>query len=224
MTSANFSDQPKASVDDPFHTFYDREEPAYGMQPSAELAAFLRQCKPRGEALDLGAGAGRDSLAMADAGLHVTAVDISRRGLDRVRERASVAGTADKINTVASDVRAFRILPRHYQVIVATTVLDHLPMDDAGSLWQAMVAGLAEGGMLYVEVHTTDDPGSSEGAGAVSDAPVSETADQVINYFPPGRLVEFAVQADRLRILRYEERLEWDYTHGPEHQHGKAAL
>lgn len=224
MTSANSSNPPNASTEDPFYAFYDRDEPAYGMKPSAELAAFLQQCKPQGEALDLGAGAGRDSLAMAKAGLHVTAVDISQRGLDRIAERAAIAGTADKIDTVASDVRVFRIVPAQYQLIVATTVLDHLPMEDAQTLWKAMVAGLADDGALYVEVHTTDDPGSSQGAGALSDAPVSETADQVVNYFAPGRLLEFAVRTAGLRTLRYEERLEWDYTHGREHQHGKAVL
>lgn len=224
MTSANFSDQPKATANDPFHAYYDREEPAYGMKPSAELAAFLRQCRPGGDALDLGAGAGRDTLAMADAGLNVTAVDISPRGLERIVERAAEAGIADKIKSVAADVRTFSIRPRQYHVIVATTIFDHIPMDDVSKLWQAMVTGLADGGMLYVEVHSTDDPGSPTGAGAESPAPVSETADQVINYFPPGKLVELAIHADDLRVLRYEERLEWDYTHGPAHQHGKAAL
>jgi hypothetical protein len=91
-------------------------------------------------------------------------------------------------------------------------------------LWQKLIDGLAPEGLLYVEVHTTDDPGSDQGAGAQSDAPVSETAGQVINYFPPGELIRWATAAPPLRVLRYEERLEWDYTHGPEHQHGKAIL
>ncbi len=61
--------------------------------------------------------------------------------------------------------------------------------------------------------------------GRASHAPVSETASEVINYFTPNQLARWAVEPGaRLRILRYEERLEWDYTHGAEHLHGKAIL
>ncbi len=224
MNTAKSSNGPLASGDDPFFSAYDRDQPAYGLQPSAELAALLQQCSPRGQALDLGAGAGRDSLALAAAGLEVTAVDLSQRGLDRIVERAAMAGTAARVQTVASDVRDFSLEPGRYGVIVATTVLDHIPATDAAALWRRLVEGLAPDGLLYVEVHTTDDPGSDQGAGAQSEAPVSETADQVINYFPPGELIRWAATDPLLRVLRYEERLEWDYTHGPEHQHGKAVL
>ena len=54
---------------------------------------------------------------------------------------------------------------------------------------------------------------------------MSETADAVINYFEPNQLLNLACDAEAdLRVLPYEERLEWDYTHGPEHLHGKAIL
>ena len=79
--------------------------------------------------------------------------------------------------------------------------------------------------MIYVEVHSTEDPGSDKSPGRESDAPKSETAGAVVNYFSPNQLAQWATTADsELRILRYEERLEWDYTHGPEHLHGKAIL
>jgi cyclopropane fatty-acyl-phospholipid synthase-like methyltransferase len=210
---------------DPFFEPYDRDDVAYGATPSAALNEYLLQIGGTGQALDLGAGAGRDTIALARAGFQVTAVDLSDRGSQRILERAQSAGLAERVETAVADVRAIDLPPRSYAAIVATTVLDHIPAADALAVWQRITAALSDGGMLYVEVHTTEDPGSDQLPGSASDAPVSETASAVINYFQPNQLVRWAVAADaQLRVLRYEERLEWDYTHGPEHLHGKAVL
>lgn len=210
---------------DPFFEAYDRQQIAYGDRPSAPLEAYLRQVPCRGAALDLGAGAGRDTLELARRGFDVTAVDLSERGLKRVLERAEAAGVADRVTTRAADVRQLAWQPRSHAAIVATTVLDHLPPEDAATVWRGMCDSLADGGVLYAEVHTTDDPGCDAPPGSLRDAPVSETAGAVVNYFPPNRLAMWAAEPRAaLRILRYEERLEWDYTHGPEHLHGKAIL
>ncbi|MDM4018332.1 class I SAM-dependent methyltransferase [Roseiconus lacunae] len=227
-----------ASNKDRFFEPYDREEIAYGDTPSAPLAAYLRQiCRTEASgddgfsaaknlfALDLGAGAGRDTIAMARAGFSVTAVDLSPRGGERIMQRATEQGVSENVKTQVANVCEFEIQPSSYDLICATTVLDHISESDSKRVWLAMLAGLKSGGALYVEVHSTEDPGSDQSPGLENKAPVSETADAVINYFPPNRLLGWATQprAD-LRVLRYEERLEWDYTHGPEHLHGKAIL
>jgi SAM-dependent methyltransferase len=210
---------------DPFFEPYDREDIAYGDQPSAAIAAYLQQCGGSGDAIDLGAGAGRDTIALAVAGYRVTAVDLCDRGLSRIRQRAADAGLSHLIETCAADVREVEMPPMKFAAIVATTVLDHLPPADARAVWQKMTDALSERGFLYVQVHTTEDPGSDREPGASRDAPISETAGAVINYFLPNQLAAWAADpASGLRILRYEERLEWDYTHGPEHLHGKAVL
>lgn len=210
---------------DPFFEAYNREDIAYGERPSAPLNSYLRQVGGGGRALDLGAGAGRDTVALAAAGYDVLAVDLSQRGLDRVRERAEAAGVAERVSTRTADVREVAMPPASYDAVVATTVLDHLPADDARTVWSRICEAIAPQGVLYVEVHTTDDPGCAVPPGCERQAPVSETAAAVINYFPPNQLAAWAVErTSRLRILRYEERLEWDTTHGPEHLHGKAVL
>ena len=213
------------SRSDPFFQPYDRDDIAYGAEPSAALAEFLRQVGPSGRALDLGAGAGRDTIALAAAGLDVTAVDLSQRGLQRVQQRAIETGVSGRVETVVADACEYEISSAAYDAVVATTILDHVPAESARPLWQRIAAGLSKNGFLYVEVHTTEDPGSDRSPGRDSDAPVSETAGAVINYFAPNQLARWATEQDSgLRILRYEERFEWDYTHGPEHLHGKAVL
>lgn len=210
---------------DPFFEPYSRDDVAYGSTPSAALRAILEQTGAGGDAIDLGAGAGRDTIALAVAGYDVTAVDLSQRGLQRVQQRAAEAGVSGRIKTLVADVREVEMQPSSYAGIVATTVLDHIPAEDAIDVWKRMAAAVSDQGFLFVEVHTTEDPGSDQMPGRASDAPVSETADAVINYFAPNQLARWATMPEsRLRVLRYEERLEWDYTHGPEHLHGKAIL
>ena len=214
-----------SNVADPFFEPYDREQTAYGSEPSSAVAAYLDQIKGAGSAIDLGAGAGRDTIALARAGYDVTSVDLSSRGLERIRQRAEEADLGDRVETLVCDVRRAELPQDHYDAVVATTVLDHLPPKDAVELWKRMTAALTKHAFLFVEVHTTEDPGCDQSPGCDSDAPVSETADAVINYFTPNQLLRWASRPEeRLRVLRYEERLEWDYTHGPEHLHGKAVL
>ena len=210
---------------DPFFEPYDRDEIAYGDVPSAPLAAYLQQVKSSGIAIDLGAGAGRDTIELARAGFDVTAVDLSERGAQRIAQRAESAGVADRVQTRVANVCDYEIPPNSFDAICATTVLDHIHVVAAEEVWKRMISGLRQNGVIYVEVHTTEDPGSDKSPGRESDAPKSETADAVINYFSPNQLAGWATAAESdLRILRYEERLEWDYTHGPEHLHGKAIL
>lgn len=210
---------------DPFFEPYDRDDIAYGSTPSSAVFGYLQQAGTGGLAFDLGAGAGRDTLALARAGYDVTAVDLSARGLERVQQRAAEAGVSERVTTVVADVRQVELPTQGCAAIVATTVLDHIPAEDARDLWHRITAALAEDAFLFVEVHTTEDPGSDRPPGNQSKAPRSETAGAVINYFSPNQLASWAVEASAdLRVLRYEERLEWDYTHGPEHLHGKAIL
>ena len=233
---------------DHFFNVYDRAIPAYGEIPSSELHQLLSQCFPIPEdhsretldaltasspqnaqpsvrrALDLGCGPGRDSMALARHGFAVTSVDLSSRGLEELQRRADTKPLNGRIETVCNDVRQWKIPPNEFDVISATTILDHIPNEDVQPLWNQVVNGLTEQGFLFVEVHTTDDPGCVKCTSQSPDAPVSETAQWVINHFARGQLLQLALATPTLRILRYEERYEWDYTHGPEHKHAKAVL
>ncbi len=205
-----------------FDELYQREGAAYGTAPSPELVAFFDQCPLMGEALDLGAGHGRDALALARRGLTVTAIDSSSEGIARLRKAAEEEGLGERIDAQVRDVRDLQWSTNAYRAIVAATVLDHLPREDLDAVWNAMVSALSCPGMLFVEVHTTEDPASPVGAGAASDAPISESAVHVKHYFRPNELLTLVWP--RLRVCRYEERREWDQTHGAPHKHGKASL
>ena len=210
---------------DPFFEPYDRDDVAYGESPASLVAAFVKQNGGGGRALDLGAGAGRNAIALAKAGYQVTAVDLSQRGLARLDQWAERDGVRDRIETRTADIRSIEIPAASFDAVVAVTVLDHIPPSDATELWTRLAAAVSDNGFLFVEVHTKEDPGYERPLGRCKNAAVSETAGAVINYFDPNQLLSCAcAEESNLRVLHYEERHEWDYTHGPEHLHGKAIL
>ena len=75
---------------DPFFEPYDREDIAYGSIPSSAVDGYLQQAGTGGLAYDLGAGAGRDTLALAkfENGLIDEAIHWQTRALDDCAESA----------------------------------------------------------------------------------------------------------------------------------------
>ena len=63
------------------------------------LDALKGEGRTGGTALDLGAGTGRDALAILEAGFRVLAIDGEADALDRLRQRAEKAGLGDHLET-----------------------------------------------------------------------------------------------------------------------------
>ncbi len=153
-------------ADDLFVDLYQRDTPGYGLQPSSELASYLKQVKPEGLAWDLGAGAGRNTLALARAGLRVSAFDLSATGVQRINELADEFHLGTRIESRVTDIRDLEFPVGKLAVVVATTVLDHIPADDFADVWDRIERSLAADGFIYAEVHTTEDPGCAQAPGA----------------------------------------------------------
>ena len=204
-----------------FDRVYGDDGHTYGTEPSQELIRYVEQCvRHGGQALDLAAGLGRDTLALAKRGLQVTAVDVSEEGLRHLAEQARERGLADRVAVVVQDISTYAYPLQTLDVIVATTAFDHIDRENCQAVLPKIAAALAPTGVLYVEVHTTEDPGSPTGFGHTLQTPISETAGAIAHYFEPNELLR--VLAQHLRIVHYEERREWDDTHGRPHAHGKA--
>ncbi len=204
-----------------FDRVYRNDDQTYGAAPSQELMRYVDQCvRGGGRALDLAAGLGRDTLALAQRGFHVTAVDVAEEGLRHLTEQARQRGLADHVAVVVQDIAAYAYPIKAFEVIVATTAFDHIERDKSRAVLPKIATALTDAGVLYAEVHTTEDPGSPTGFGHELTAPVSETADAIAHYFEPNELL--SMLGKYLRIVHYEERREWDHTHGRPHVHGKA--
>jgi len=117
------------------------------MHPSSLLAQWIDRI-PRGRALDVACGAGRNALFLARHGFAVDAVDIS---CEAVKTAAGIAQQADlHINWIEQDLDDPREFGTHYALILVMRYLN-LP------LVHRLQAKLAPGGFLLCEQHLVTD-------------------------------------------------------------------
>ncbi len=98
---------------------------------------------PRGKALDLACGSGRNSLFMAGKGYEVTAVDISPTAIKLARNKALEKGL--KIEWVVADLDRFLIRGR-YDVILGFFYVNKKMVPD-------IIESLNTGGILIYQSH-----------------------------------------------------------------------
>jgi len=127
---------------------YSMTDPRGAAPPSpfiAHWAVRLAQMFPGGRALDVAAGRGRHSLALAAAGFRVTAVELQFDAL--VQARASARADGLTLSYVCADCTQFPLPRRSCHTIVVTRYLDR-------ALFPALREALVPGGVLLYETFT----------------------------------------------------------------------
>ncbi len=122
---------------------------AYGIEPNDFLVEIVGRL-PRGRALSLAEGEGRNGVFLAERGFEVTGVDSSAVGLAKARALAAKRGV--HLATVQADLAGYTIAPRSWEVIVS--IFCHLPPPLRARLYREAVAGLTPGGALVLEAYT----------------------------------------------------------------------
>lgn len=108
-----------------------------------ELLALL----PRGLALDVAAGTGRHSLAMARAGMKVVAIDHSAVALETLGRAACAAGLC--VWPIAAELEELPIPAEKYDVVVNINFLDR-------ALVPVLKRALKPGGLMLFETFLVD--------------------------------------------------------------------
>jgi SAM-dependent methyltransferase len=121
----------------------------YGTAPNDFLTGQLDRL-PRGRALCLGEGEGRNAVFLAQQGYEVLAVDASTTGMAKARRLARERGV--EIETRVADLAVFPIAPGQWDLIVS--VFCHLPPPLRRNVHRAAVAGLRPGGAFLLEAYT----------------------------------------------------------------------
>lgn len=99
---------------------------------------------PKGRALDVACGAGRNSLYLAEHGYAVDAIDISAVALERARSSAAERGL--DVNWIEMDLETEKVPSDHYDLIVIVRYTHPTLVAD-------LIGQLADGGFLLCEEH-----------------------------------------------------------------------
>ena len=124
-------------------TRFGKKEFALGKKPNPFLRKHIRLL-PKGKALDIAAGEGRNAVFLAQNGFEVDAVDISEKGLMKAQKLAREKGV--KINTSLIDLDQYPIGEEQYDLIANFYFLKR-------RLIPRIKRGLKKGGKVIFETY-----------------------------------------------------------------------
>lgn len=130
--------------------------------PSAQTSMFNKVSKlvenllgyiQSGSVLDLGSGAGGNSVFLAQHGFSVEAIDISPEAIDELNRRTAEVGVS--VRTSVGNIASMK-WGRSYDVIICTFALHFLHTRDALDTIRAMQTHTSPGGFNVVAVFTKE--------------------------------------------------------------------
>ena len=125
---------------------YDTEQFIYGTQPVRFLAENVHLL-PKGKALDLAMGEGRNGVYLATQGFDVLGLDISSKGLNKAHRLAKRNNVT--IETRVVDLENFQLEKNAYDVVLCTYYLQR-------DLFDQIKSALKPGGMALIETFNID--------------------------------------------------------------------
>ncbi|MEV0318091.1 class I SAM-dependent methyltransferase [Streptomyces sp. NPDC050658] len=135
---------------DGFYEDRSREIPFFVAKPDENLVSYLDRglIEPRGRALDLGCGPGRNALHLASRGFRVDGVDLSPTAVAWAEERAHAAGADIRFHCGDAFGPAADELGGPYDLIHDSGCFHHLPPHRRVSYLALVDRALAPGGHL----------------------------------------------------------------------------
>lgn len=176
---------------------YAGEGYAFGTEPNDFLVSVEPRL-PRGRALSLAEGEGRNATWLAGRGFEVWSVDGSSVGVEKTHRLAAERGVT--VHAEVGDLADVAIAPGAWDVILSVFV--HLPRPLRERVLRAAAAGLAPGGAFVLEAYAPDQIG--RGTGGPPDAALLAPLDELLGHLAG------------LEVL-HAEALEREVVEGPLH-------
>jgi len=139
-----------------------------------------------GTALDLGAGAGRNAVWLAEQGWSVRAVDFSAVAIERAKRLAASRGV--RIETVVADATTYDTIDRWDLVLLSYL---QLPTDERNAVLAKATQWLAPGGRLVIVAHDVTNVADGYGGPKSADVCYSSEATTAV-LMPAGLTVDRA--------------------------------
>jgi 2-polyprenyl-3-methyl-5-hydroxy-6-metoxy-1,4-benzoquinol methylase len=121
----------------------------WGAEPNRFVAEELRAVPPRGRALDLACGEGRNAIWLAKLGWLVTAIDYSSVAIERARRLAAEQHV--DVEWIEADITSFAPVAGAFQLVVIAYL--HLPETSRRTVLAHAASALGPGGTLFMIGH-----------------------------------------------------------------------
>jgi len=146
--------EPEHIISTLYDKVYSTGTQVFGLgKPEEIVMAAARLLPPHGKVIELGAGQGRNSLALAEQGFQVLALDISPIGVEfmtQTAEKKSLNYFEAKIADVRDNIKG------QYDLVVSTLMLHHLSIDEAYKVFRTISELTNDLGLNAITVFTSE--------------------------------------------------------------------
>ena len=146
-------------------------------EPTLFLAEICRRRKP-GRALDIGCGAGTDSVFLAQQGWEVTSLDFVPKALEFTEQRAREAGVS--VTAVEADITAWEP-PHTYDLVLDHGLLHNMDPVRYDAYREVLLSAVADGGEFVLLHWHHLYPGQPDG----KMGPTRRSRDEIKTFFAP---------------------------------------
>lgn len=138
---------------------YSAEDLVWGTDPNRFVVEQLSDLPPRGRALDIACGEGRNAIWLAKIGWKVTGIDFSDVAIERARRLATAQHV--EIDWINDDITHCDLPAAAFQLVLIAYL--QVPRDEFRKVLVGAVRSLAPSGMLFMIGHARRN--LSEGVG-----------------------------------------------------------
>lgn len=188
-----------------------RKPPFFGAHADAKVLAAARETTNAADCpvLDVGAGTGRNALAVARLGHTVDAVELTPKFAEILRDTA--AQESLPVRVICEDVfRSSGLLRRDYRLIIVSEVVsDFRSVAEWRALLELAARHLRDGGKLVVNVFVANDSLCSD------DGATREFAQQVFSFFMTPAELAAATRGLPLELVSSESVHDYERANLP---------
>jgi cyclopropane fatty-acyl-phospholipid synthase-like methyltransferase len=148
-----------------WNTRYSEAEYAYGKEPNEFLKTKIQIFKPNSKLLCLAEGEGRNAVFLAEHNHHVTAIDYSQEGLNKLQKFAAEKNLNIETNCV--DLNHYKIEENKWDAMIC--VFGHFTPDLRSFVFKQVYNGLKSGGIFLMEAYHKDQLNYKTGGPQVSE-------------------------------------------------------
>lgn len=146
--------EPKSPLSEHYDKIYAEDKAPFGAGKPEGFVIRASQLIPRdGKVIEFGAGQGRNSLALAELGFDVKAVETSQVGVDSMNQAASEK-SLPTFRAEVSDARAE--IEGQYDLIVSTFMLHHFTREEAEGFIRKIKEHTKDGGINAISTFTKE--------------------------------------------------------------------
>lgn len=128
----------------------------WGLKSTQKLNEVISFCGRKGKALDLGCGAGANSLFLAQKGFNVVCVDSDRAAIEYLNDRMNGDPLKERIETINEPIELFEF-SKNFDLIISVSTLHFFDFKTYKLLIEKIYSALNKGGILFIRVFSDKD-------------------------------------------------------------------